>query len=136
MLALSRPEPAMPSFYFWTWHRSWNWMLDGPGIWGAGCAKEYLKRPETLLEDYRRLTDLAAGIGIKGITIFGFLRDSHGDIEYAKRAAELAGRALCQSSGRHTCGIGWSAWPTTGSRSTTPASIGNCRAAVECTLAF
>lgn len=90
MWDLSRPKPALPSSYFWTWDHSTNWMLDDPGMLNAGCYNKYLKRPETFVEDYRRLTDLAAGLGITGILIWGFLRDSHGGIEYAKRVASYA----------------------------------------------
>jgi hypothetical protein len=90
MFNLSRPTPAMPSSYFWTWDHSCNWVLDDPGIWNAGCANRYLKRPETFIEDYRQLTDLAAGLGIKGIVIYGFLRDAHGGVEYAKRVSDYA----------------------------------------------
>ena len=86
---LSRPEkPALPSSYFWTWDHSTNWVLDDPGLATSGCGNKYLKRPETFVEDYRRLSDLAAGLGVKGITIWGFLRDSHGGIEAAKRVAD------------------------------------------------
>src|SRR6185436_18293812 len=55
-----------------------------------GCYNNYLKRPETFVEDYRRLTDLAAGLGIKGIVIWGFLRDSHDGVEAGKRVASYA----------------------------------------------
>ena len=87
---LERPKPALPNSYFWTWDHSANWVLDDPGIQTDGCANPYLKRPETFLEDYRRLTDMAAGLGIKGIAIFGFLRDSHGGVEYARQVASYA----------------------------------------------
>jgi len=87
---LSRPEPALPSSYFWTWDHSTNWVLDDPGVLNFGCANRYLKRPETYVEDYRRLTDFAAVLGVKGIVIWGFLRDSHGGIEFAKRVADHA----------------------------------------------
>ncbi|MBI4578635.1 MAG: hypothetical protein HY718_02980 [Planctomycetes bacterium] len=87
---LSRPKPALPYSYFWTWDHSTNWMLDDPGVLNFGCGNRYLKRPETYIEDYRRLTDMAAGLGIKGIIIWGFLRDAHGGIESAKRVADYA----------------------------------------------
>jgi hypothetical protein len=91
MWKLERPKnPALPSSYFWTWDHSTNWVLDDPGLQNFGCANKYLKRPETFIEDYRRLTDLAAGLGVKGILIWGFLRDSHGGVEYAKRVADYA----------------------------------------------
>lgn len=87
---LDRPKPALPNSYFWTWDHSTNWMLDDPGMLNFGCNNKYLKRPETYIEDYRRLTDLAAGLGVKGIIIWGFLRNSHGGVEFAKRVADYA----------------------------------------------
>lgn len=87
ILHLQRPQPALPNSYFWTWDHSTNHVLDDPGVLNYGCHNAYMKRPETYVEDYRRLTDLAAGLGIKGIVIWGFLRDSHGGIEAAKRVA-------------------------------------------------
>jgi hypothetical protein len=87
---LSRPEPALPNSYFWTWDHSTNWMLDDPGMLNFGCDNRYLKRPETFVEDYRRLTDFSAGLGVKGILIWGFLRDSHGGIDASKQVADYA----------------------------------------------
>ena len=84
------PKAALPNSYFWTWDHSCNWVLDDPGLQNFGCYNKYFKQPETYVEDYRRLTDLAAGLGIKGIVIWGFLRDSHGGVEYAKRVASYA----------------------------------------------
>src|SRR6185436_8975672 len=71
-----------------------------------GCYNKYLKRPETFVEDYRRLTDLAAGLGVKGIVIWGFLRDSHGGIEAAKRVADYA----TSKSVAITPGVGTTNW--------------------------
>ncbi len=87
---LARPKPALPSSYFWTWDHSTNWVLDDPGVLNYGCYNAYMKRPETYVEDYRRLTDLALGLGVKGIAIWGFLRDSHGGIDAGKRVASYA----------------------------------------------
>lgn len=87
---LQRPKPALPNSYFWTWDHSTNWMLDDPGMLNWGCNNTYLKQPDTYLTDYRRLTDLAAGLGVKGILIWGFLRDDHGGIDYAKKLADYA----------------------------------------------
>lgn len=87
---LERPKPALPNSYFWTWDHSANWVLDDPGLQNSGCYNKYFKQPETFVEDYRRLTDTAAGLGIKGLVIWGFLRDSHGGADYAKRVAEYA----------------------------------------------
>ena len=90
MWQLERPSPALPSSYFWTWDHSTNWCLDDLGLQTSGCYNRYFKRPETFVEDYRRLTDLAAGLGIKGIVIWGFLRDAHGGVEAAQRVAGYA----------------------------------------------
>ena len=88
---LERPaKPALPNSYFWTWDHSNNWDWDDPGMLNYGCNNSYLKQPDTYLDDYRRLTDMAAGLGVKGAIIWGFLRDSHGGIEYAKRVADYA----------------------------------------------
>ena len=88
---LDRPkQPALPLSYFWTWDHSTNWVLDDPGLQFQGCYNKYFKRPATFLEDYRRLTDFTAGLGIRGIAVAGFLRDSHGGIESAKRMAAYA----------------------------------------------
>lgn len=87
---LARPKSALPNSFFWTWDHSTNWVLDDPGLQVDGCYNKYFKRPDTFLADYRQLTDLSAGLGIKGITIYGFLRDSHGGEEYARRVAAYA----------------------------------------------
>jgi hypothetical protein len=89
-LRLTRPKPALPNSYFWTNDSTTNWVLDDPGVYNFGCDNRYLKKPETYPEDYRRLTDLCADIGIRAITVWGFLRDSHGGTEYAKRVAGYA----------------------------------------------
>jgi hypothetical protein len=87
---LDRPKPALANSYFWTWDHSANWLWDDPGMLNFGCKNRYLKRPATFLEDYRRLTDLSAGLGVRGIVIWGFLRDAHGGVAYAKRVADYA----------------------------------------------
>lgn len=87
---LKRPKSKLPNSYFWTWDHSTNWVLDDPGLQSSGCYNKYLKKPATFVEDYRRLTHLASRLGIKGIVIWGFLRDSHGGVEAAKRVAAYA----------------------------------------------
>ncbi|HOJ09938.1 MAG TPA: hypothetical protein PK733_05025 [Clostridiales bacterium] len=84
---LSRTKPALPNSYFWTWDHRTNWVLDDPGILNFGCYNKYLKLPDTYISEYEKLIDFAAGLGIKGIVIWGFLRDSHGGIESAKHIA-------------------------------------------------
>ncbi|MFO7637260.1 MAG: hypothetical protein R6W96_08115 [Clostridia bacterium] len=90
MFKLKRPKPALPDSFFWTWDHSTNWMLDDPGLQTFGSSNVYLKKTETFVEDYRRLSDFAAGIGVGGIVIWGFLRDTHGGPEASKRVASHA----------------------------------------------
>ena len=100
---LERPQPALPSSYFWTWDHSTNWVLDDPGLVTFGCHNKYLKRAETFIEDYRRLSDLAAGLGVNGIVIWGFLRDSHGGIEAGngpRLCGDFAAAARAGAGGR------------------------------------
>lgn len=87
---LNRKNPALPKSFFWTWDQSTNWVLDDPGLQNFGSSNIYLKKTETFIEDYRRLSDVAAGLGVNGITIWGFLRDSHGGVEASKKVAEYA----------------------------------------------
>lgn len=42
------------------------------------------------MEDYHRLTDLASGLGIRGVIFWGSLRDGHGGIDSARRVADYA----------------------------------------------
>ncbi|MFB3891228.1 MAG: hypothetical protein ACE15C_04300 [Phycisphaerae bacterium] len=92
---LDRPESALPRSFVWTWDHSTNWVLDDEGLLNFGCVNRYMKRPETFIEDYRRLTDFAAGIGVRNIIIWGFLRDSHGGVDAAKRVADYAASKGC-----------------------------------------
>lgn len=81
---------ALPNSYYWTWDHSTNWVFDDPGVLNLGCHNRYMKRPETYIEDYRRLIDHTAATGVKGLIIWGFLRDDHGGVESAKRVADYA----------------------------------------------
>jgi hypothetical protein len=87
---LDRPASALPTSYFWTWDHSTNWVLDDPGTLNFGCHNKYLKRPETFLKDYSQVVDMCADLGVAGVTIFGFLRDSHGGMDSAKRLCDYA----------------------------------------------
>jgi len=71
-------SPAFPLRFYWTWDHSTNWVLDDPGNQTNGCNNPYLKRPETFLEDYRRLIDHAVATRFNAVMISGFFRDSHG----------------------------------------------------------
>ncbi|MFO7612481.1 MAG: hypothetical protein R6W99_08390, partial [Clostridia bacterium] len=90
-----------------TWDQSTNWMLDDPGLQNFGSSNIYLKKPGTFVKDYERLTDFAAGLGVKGIIVWGFLRDSHGGVEAAKRIASYAaGKGVAMMPGAGTTSYG------------------------------
>ena len=82
-------------------------MLDDPGIQVVGCNNRYCKRPETFLEDYRRLIDHCVETRFNGLVIWGFLRDSHGGEAYAGRIAQYAAeRGVALLPGVGTTGYG------------------------------
>lgn len=87
----SRTEtPAFRWRYYWTWDHSTNWVLDDEGNQFVGCNNAYCKKPETFIEDYRRLVDHCIDMRFNGIVIWGFLRDSHGGVESAYKVARYA----------------------------------------------
>lgn len=65
---------------------SWN-PHELPPANATGCAAEYLKHPDSFVKDYKLAIDFAKAHGINGIIIWGFLRDSHGGIDYSKEVA-------------------------------------------------
>ncbi|NQU11614.1 hypothetical protein HQ590_12545 [bacterium] len=83
-------KPAFPLRCYWTWDHSTNWMLDDPGNQVNGCENEYLKRPETYLEDYYRLIDHCVEMRFNAVIIWGFLRDRHGGEDFACKVARYA----------------------------------------------
>ena len=56
----------------------------------SGCANRYLKKPETYVEDYKRLINHCIDMRFNGIVIWGFLRDAHGGERYAEEIARYA----------------------------------------------
>ena len=100
-------RPAFPLRYYWTWDHSTNWVLDDPGNQFTGAANRYLKRPETFLEDYRRLVDHCLEMRFNGIVIWGFLRAAHGGEAYAYEVAKYAAdRGVAIMPGLGTTGYG------------------------------
>jgi hypothetical protein len=68
----------------------------------------YLKRSESYLVGFKRLVDYCSKNGVKGIVIWGFLRDAHGGVAAAKElctyakehgVAILPGVGLCSYGG-------------------------------------
>jgi hypothetical protein len=78
-----KETPAFPLRFYWTWDHSTNWVLDDPGNQVNGCNNPYLKKPETFLEDYRRLIDHAVDMRFNAVVVCGFFRDSHGAEAFA-----------------------------------------------------
>lgn len=100
-------KPAFPLRYYWTWDHSTNWVLDDPGNQVSGCVNQYLKKPETYVEDYRRLVDHCVDMRFNGILIWGFLRDAHGGEDYAYQVAKYAAdRGVAILPGVGTTGYG------------------------------
>ncbi|OGV60331.1 MAG: hypothetical protein A2498_07110 [Lentisphaerae bacterium RIFOXYC12_FULL_60_16] len=98
---------AFPLRFFWTWDHSTNWVLDDEGNQVNGCANQYLKQPETYLEDYRRLIDHCLEARFNGVIIWGFLRDAHGGERYAHDIARYAAdRGVAILPGVGTTGYG------------------------------
>lgn len=97
--------PAFPVRFYWTWDHSTNWVLDDPGNQVNGCSNPYLKRPETFLEDYRRLIDHAVDTRFNAVIVCGFFRDSHGGEESAYEIARYGadrGVAVLPGIGTHS----------------------------------
>ncbi len=83
-------SPALPYRLFWTWDHSTNWFLTQNGQQDIGFANPYLKPEEGFLQDYQRLIDFMSLNRINGVTIYGFLRDSHGGIAAAQEICRYA----------------------------------------------
>jgi len=100
-------KPAFPLRYYWTWDHSTNWVLEDEGNQFTGAANQYLKRPETYREDYRRLVDHCIEMRFNAIVIWGFLRDAHGGETYAYDVAKYAAdRGVSILPGLGTTGYG------------------------------
>ena len=87
-LALDRlpteDAPGLPYRIWWTWDHSTNWELSQVGVQEIGVFNPYGKPPGGFLADYKRLVDFCSRNRIPAVTIFGFLRDSHGGIPAAQ----------------------------------------------------
>ncbi|MBI2785505.1 MAG: hypothetical protein HYX60_04020 [Legionella longbeachae] len=70
--------PSLPYRFFWTWDHSTNWYLEQNGLQEIGFSNPYTKPEDGFLNDYFRLIDFMSINRINGLTIYGFLRDSHG----------------------------------------------------------
>jgi hypothetical protein len=99
--------PAFPLRFFWVWDHRLNWVLDDAGAQISGCFNPYLKRPETYVEECRRLIDHCIDMRVNGLVIWGFLRDVHGGVSAAQEVARYAGeRGVSLLPGVGTTGYG------------------------------
>ena len=83
----TRDAPGLPYRIFWTWDHSTNWELSQIGQQEIGVFNPFQKPPRGFLDDYRRLVDWCSRNRIPAVTIFGFLRNSHGGIAAAQELA-------------------------------------------------
>lgn len=82
--------PALAHRFFWTWDHSTNWYLNQNGLQEIGFANPYMKPEDGYLKDYCKLIDFMSLHRLNGLTIYGFLRDSHGGIERAQELCRYA----------------------------------------------
>ncbi len=82
--------PGLPYRALWTWDHSTNWDLEQIGHQEIGVFCPYGKPPDGFLADYRRLVDFMSRHRIAAVTIYGFLRDSHGGVEAAQELCRYA----------------------------------------------
>ncbi len=111
--AMPEPETSNPmKILLWCWDARMTWDDQPDAILRAMAAAEkpfpYPKKPEAYTIGFKRLVDYCAQIGVRGIVIWGFLRDSHGGVKagqdlckYAsdKGVAILPGVGLCSYGG-------------------------------------
>lgn len=83
-------EPGLAYRTFWTWDHSTNWELSQIGQQEIGVFNPYGKPPSGFLADYRRLVDFCSQNRIAAVTIYGFLRDTHGGVEAAQDLCRYA----------------------------------------------
>lgn len=82
--------PSLFYRIFFTFDHSTNWDVENSGQQEIGFANPYLKSKEAFLRDYKRVVDFMSLNRLNGLTIFGFLRDSHGGIETAQELCQYA----------------------------------------------
>ncbi|MBX7255329.1 MAG: hypothetical protein K1Y02_03115 [Candidatus Hydrogenedentes bacterium] len=90
----SVPKPKSMDVLLWCWDARMTWDDEPEQISTKMAASEvpfpYLKRPESYLVGFKRLVDYCATIGVKGIIVWGFLRDAHGGVDAAKELCTYA----------------------------------------------
>ena len=113
--SIGHQSPAKPrsmDVILWCWDARMTWDDEPDKISTKMAASEvpfpYLKRSESYLVGFKRLVDYCSKNGVKGIVIWGFLRDAHGGVAAAKElcayakdhgVAILPGVGLCSYGG-------------------------------------
>jgi hypothetical protein len=82
--------PGLPYRTFWNWDHTTNWEMTQIGVQEIGVMNPYHKPPEGFLADFKRVVDFMSRNRIAAITIYGFLRDSHGGIGAAQELCRYA----------------------------------------------
>jgi hypothetical protein len=78
----------------WCWDSRMTWDNE-PDVTASSVAVSnrafpYPKRPESFRTGFERLIDMCARVGIRGVIIWGFLRDAHGGIDTARDLCSFA----------------------------------------------
>ena len=88
---------TLPISGFWTWDHSTNWSHDS-NCMESGCFNQYLKAPQSFLEDYRLLMEMMQRRDLKYLIIWGLFRDCHGGEEAARTLLSCARRTALEYS--------------------------------------
>lgn len=83
-------QPGLPYRTFWNWDHTTNWNIEQVGIQEIGVMNPYAKPADGFLDDFRRMVDFMSQHRISAVTIYGFLRESHGGIEAAQELCRYA----------------------------------------------
>jgi len=83
-------EPPVKTRMFWTWDHTTEWWLNKVGSQTIGAANYYGRNEQMFIEDYTRLINWSGKHNVDTVLIWGFLRDSHGGVEAAKKLYDVA----------------------------------------------
>ncbi len=89
-IGLVQQAPGLPYRTYWNWDQTTNWDMEQIGIQEIGVMNPYSKPSGGFLRDYKRCVDFMSKNRIAAVTIFGFLRESHGGIEAAQELCRYA----------------------------------------------
>ncbi len=82
--------PGLAYRTFWNWDHSTNWDMELIGVQEIGAANPYSRPSQGFLADFKRCVDFMSRNRIAAVTIYGFLRESHGGIEAAQELCRYA----------------------------------------------